>query len=168
MSVGNRQKIFGVIEQVVRSFRGEFGYGIPLGNITSQIFANIYLNELDFFVKKEIKFPKYIRYNDDFLFISSNSKFLLKTAKMVSDFVNEQLGLQIPPGKISIRKFSWGVHFLGRIILPSAVLMRKRTVTRAFRLVSDKNLASYMGLLKNTDSFVLRRKILVTDDFMIN
>jgi len=46
--------------------------------------------------------------------------------------------------------------------------VRKRTVTRAFRLVSDKNLASYMGLLKNTDSFVLRRKILVTDDFMIN
>ena len=162
------EKFFGVIEKVVRSFREEFGYGIPLGNITSQIFANIYLNELDFFVKKEIKFPKYIRYNDDFLFVSSNSKFLLKTAKMVSDFVNEQLGLQIPPGKISIRKFSWGVHFLGRIILPSAVLVRKRTVTRAFRLVSDKNLASYMGLLKNTDSFVLRRKILVTDDFMIN
>ncbi len=162
------EKVFGVIEKVVRSFRGEFGYGIPLGNITSQIFANIYLNELDFFVKNEIKFPKYVRYNDDFLFVFGNSKFLSKIAKFVSDFANERLGLKIPPDKISLRKFSWGIDFLGRIILPDGVLMRKRTAARALRLITDKNLASYVGLFKNTNSFVLRRKILAKGDFVIN
>ena len=106
------------------------GKGVPLGNITSQIFANIYLNKLDEYAKKELKCRFYIRYNDDFVILAEDRAKLEQIRNKIIFFVKERLSLNIPLEKTSIRKIDWGVDFLGFTILPKATLLRNKQKNR--------------------------------------
>jgi retron-type reverse transcriptase len=136
------------------------GKGIPLGNITSQIFANIYLNSLDNYLKRELKCRFYVRYNDDFVIVSEFVKKLEEIRCKAIIFVKEKLLLEIPIEKTSIRKVAWGIDFLGFTILPKAILLRNKTKQKMYKNISLKNLHSYFGILKHCNSYNLRRKIL--------
>jgi len=133
--------------------------GIPIGNLTSQLFANIYMNEFDQFVKHELKVKKYVRYTDDFVIVSSSLKYLNDLLPKIQTFLNNELKLELHPSKISIRKAKQGVDFLGYVILPWHTLLRTRTKKRMIRRVNSVNLSSYMGLLRHCKGKAIEKKI---------
>ena len=150
--------------------------GIPIGNLTSQLFANIYMNEFDQYVKHVSKIKYYARYTDDFAIISNNRTYLQKLLPELAKFLEKNLLLNIHPNKISIRKYDHGIDFLGYIILPYCRLIRKRTwrrMLRKFRAKIDaykngeiskesmnQGLQSYLGILSRADTLGLRDSLM--------
>ena len=161
------EKTFAIIREIIRSyvFSGS-GKGIPLGNITSQIFANIYLNVLDRYVKKELGCRFYVRYNDDFVIISEVEKLEEIRSKIII-FARDKLSLEIPFDKTSIRKINWGLDFLGFTILPNAVLIRNKTKNKIYSNLNSQNIHSYFCILKHCNSYNLKRKFLSKKYFTI-
>jgi retron-type reverse transcriptase len=160
------EKTLVIIKEIAVSyiFSGP-GKGVPLGNITSQIFANIYLNVLDKYVKNDLRCRFYVRYNDDFVIVSESFEKLEEIRNKISLFVKEKLFLEIPLEKTSIRKIGWGVDFLGFVILPKAILLRNKTKNKIYANINRKNRHSYFGILKHCDSRNLKEKILSMDKF---
>lgn len=157
----NCKKTFAIVEKVVRSytFAGR-GKGIPLGNVTSQIFANIYLHNLDIFVKNRLGCRFYLRYNDDFVIVSDSKQRLEKIRNKVIAFAKNKLFLEIPFEKTSIRKADWGIDFLGFTVLPRAVLLRNKTKNKIYTNMTWENIHSYFGILKHCNSHNLKTKLL--------
>ena len=106
--------------------------GLPIGSFTSQFFANIYLNELDQFIKHQLKIKYYIRYVDDFVILGKDTKILVSWQKEIQKFLQEKLKLTLHPKKIIIQHQSKGINFLGYIIREKYLLVRKRTI-KAFK-----------------------------------
>ena len=170
------EKIFNLLKIIVESFHKETARGVPLGNITSQIFANIYLNELDKFVENELKLENnYVRYNDDFIIIGDNKKCLFDQVEKIRKFLDEKLALELPQEKTTFRKLKWGIDFCGSVILSNAVLLRHKTKKRMLikinEIVNKANLEqisqsdfkkvidSYFGLLSHYATYTLKSKI---------
>ena len=122
--------------------------GIPIGNLTSQIFANIYLNELDRFVKHTIKPKAYLRYGDDFIIISENLGQLKQIRKKTIKFLREKLWLEINTKNDIIVKAGCGLKFLGVEIFPKGRRLSKRNWNRARERLKLKNIPSYSGMVK--------------------
>ncbi len=99
-------------------------HGIPIGNLTSQLFANIYLNELDQFVKRKLRVKKYIRYMDDFVMIADSLEEAHMLRDRVDEFISESLKLTLSPQKVLIAKCSEGMAFLGFFIRPGEMRLR--------------------------------------------
>ena len=157
---GVEGSVFEIIKEIIFSFNKEEFVGIPLGNITSQVFANIYLDKLDYFIKKKLKVRYYVRYNDDFVILDYHQKRLKEYLPKIRKFLEEELCLEIPDHKASIRKLDWGIDFLGYVILKDAVLLRNKTKGKIFTKLNEKNISSYLGLLKHCNSYTLTQKIL--------
>jgi RNA-directed DNA polymerase len=104
--------------------------GLPIGNLTSQFFANLYLNELDQYCKHILKIKYYYRYMDDMLILHSDKKQLLIRQNEISIFLHNKLKLKLHPNKIKLKRILNGIDFLGYIIKPSHILIRKRTVKK--------------------------------------
>jgi hypothetical protein len=104
------------------------GKGLPIGNLTSQFFANVYLNELDNFAKHKLKAKYYLRYVDDFLILSPDREYLESCRNQITDFTKEKLKLIVHPDKQFIKPISCGIDFVGYIVRPDYVLVRKRIV----------------------------------------
>ncbi len=102
------------------------GKGMPLGNLTSQFFANVYLNELDQFVKHTLKAKHYIRYVDDFVILHENKKVLEVHKDKLNDFLNINLLLYLHPSKSKIVRLSNGINFLGFRVFFHHTLLRKK------------------------------------------
>jgi hypothetical protein len=101
--------------------------GLPIGNLTSQFFANVYLNELDQFIKHVLGCRFYIRYVDDFIMLSSDPTELIAWQVEIIHFLAERLALEIKPGS-QVKRVSEGADFLGYIVRPHYILSRKRVV----------------------------------------
>lgn len=146
---------------LIRNILGSFlnGTGIPIGNLTSQIFANIYLNELDQFVKHELKIKYYLRYCDDFVILSKNEQELKDLVPEIDEFVKLKLKLSLHENKIIIRKYTQGIDFLGYIVLPYYILPRTKTKRRLLKRLNEKNLQSYLGYLSHANSYKLKKEI---------
>jgi len=155
-------KTLNIIREIIYSYHSSLGRGkgVPLGNITSQVFANIYLNLLDQYLKGELRQRFFVRYNDDFLILSDKRKILEGLIPKVLWFANDRLLLNIPSHKITIRKISWGVEFLGGVVLPNALLLRDSTQQKVFSNLNDKNIYSYLGILRHCETYNLRSKLL--------
>ncbi len=120
------ENILWLLDEIIDSFPK----GIPLGNLTSQVFANIYMNESDQFLKHRLKAKYYIRYADDFIILVGDNESLQRLLVPISEFLNEKLKLELHPQKIIIRKLEWGIDFLGYIVLPHYRLPRTKTKRR--------------------------------------
>lgn len=149
-----------LIEKIVSSFKISSGKGLPLGNVTSQIFANIYMNELDHFAKHALKTKYYIRYYDDFVILDESKEKLAEYISLLSDFLKNTLALELHPKKISIRKISQGVDFLGYVSLPHYRVLRTRTKRRMLKNVSKENATSYLGMLTHCKGEKIKNSIL--------
>jgi hypothetical protein len=103
--------------------------GLPIGNLTSQFFANLYLNELDQFIKRQLKVKYYLRYADDLLFLSKDLKELKRVEFAVTNFLKEKLLLDIKKEKTKYGSVYQGIDFIGYIVRPNYVLTRNRTVS---------------------------------------
>ncbi len=162
------ENILWLLTEIIESFNLEDnGKGIPLGNLTSQIFANIYLNELDQFVKHKLKVKYYLRYADDFVIIDSNKQNLFKYTRILALFSKDNLSLELHSRKIILRNLRWGIDFLGYIVLPYYRLPRTKTKRRIFKKLKYKislgafnqSLASYLGYLSHAESYSLSKNI---------
>jgi len=121
---------------------------MPIGNLTSQIFANIYLNELDRFVKHELKVRCYLRYGDDFIILDPNLQKLNSIRDQVIQFLEVALRLKMNPKSDKILMASHGLKFLGVIIRPDERMLNRRNCKRIKRRLSYGNVSSYYGLVK--------------------
>ena len=162
--------------------RGGAICGLPIGNLTSQIFANIYLNELDQFVKHKLKVRHYFRYADDFVILHGDAGYLESILISVRDFLKKQLNLEPHPNKITIRKFRQGIDFLGYVVLPHHVVMRTKTKRRMFRKLFEnqkllsaglldevnfcQSVQSYLGLLQHCNGYGL--SVVIKNNFLSN
>jgi retron-type reverse transcriptase len=155
---------------------GEWLYdcGMPIGNLTSQLFANIYLNELDQYCKHKLKIHYYIRYMDDIIVIAPDKETLNRWKAEIQRFLQEELLLDLNE-KTSIRPMRQGVEFVGVRIWPTHMKLRKSTVGRLKREVRkiaaqyaageicredmNRRFASIRGLLEHTESTSLRWRL---------
>lgn len=163
-------KILSVINSVVDSFNSGFvGKGLPLGNLTSQLFINIYLNELDQVIKKIFNIDKYVRYADDFVIFSKDKDYLLELTPKIADFLEEDLKLLLHPNKICLKTFSSGMDFLGWVHFSNHRVLRTSTKKRMFRKIIEKEgkrsvVESYLGMLSHGNAYKLSLRVI---DFMV-
>ena len=134
----DEKEILWLIDIIFDSFEKEKGKGLPLGNVTSQLFANIYLNELDQFAKHALKAKHYFRYCDDFIIVHQDRNFLDNAKKKIADFLEYKLHLKLHPDKVEIRKVSQGIDFLGYVILPHSIVLRTKTKRRIGRKIREE------------------------------
>ena len=129
-----------LVEDIVNSFPG--GKNVPIGNFTSQWMGNLYLNELDHYVKGTLKIRDYVRYCDDFLLFHNDKAVLSDAAKLVEAFVGERLKMRL--SKCDLFPVSRGVDFLGYRHFRDYILLRKRTAKRV-----AKRLKKLPGMLEH-------------------
>ncbi|MBI2035177.1 MAG: group II intron reverse transcriptase domain-containing protein [Candidatus Liptonbacteria bacterium] len=153
------QNILRLLKNVIESFPG----GLPLGNLTSQLFVNIYMNEFDKFVKHKLKAKYYTRYADDFIIFSENKNLLEDQIPIIRQFLHEKLRLELHPDKVFIKTLASGVDFLGWVHFPYHRVLRTSTKRRMLKRLRENNSpetrASYKGLLKHGNTYKLVQKI---------
>jgi len=132
--------------------------GLPIGNLTSQLFANVYLNPLDHFVKRDLKIKYYGRYVDDMVLIHSDKRVLLDAISRIREFLSEELRLTLHPGKIKLQGADRGFAFLGAYIYPGKILAGRRAVKNFRGCVynpdpdcgkQSRRVQSYLGLMQH-------------------
>lgn len=139
-----------LLKEVIASYTTVSGrkVGMPIGNLTSQIFANIYLNELDRFVKHKLKSHAYVRYGDDFIIIQPNLEKLKLFRIQIINFLNNELKLQVNPKSDKIMKAHSGLKLLGIKFWPFERTLNNRNLSRIKRKLASRNVSSYSGLIK--------------------
>lgn len=171
------ENIIILLKKIINSFSAENSkrVGLPLGNLTSQLFVNIYMNKFDQFIKHKLKVKYYIRYSDDFVLFSQNRNWLENQVKSIEKFLFDVLKLELHPDKISIKTASSGVDFLGVVNFDNYRLLRTKTKRRMFKKVKDKcenyknkkitlesfnqTVQSYLGMLKHFNGRYIKEKI---------
>lgn len=156
------EKLITLLEEIIRSFETLPSKGMPLGNLTSQLFANVYLDPLDKFIKHKLKAKYYLRYADDFMILADSKVVLQNYLVEIEKFLNEKLKLSLHPDKVTFRKLAWGLDFVGYVAHPKFNLPRKKTVERMFTELEkirstnpdklNESLQSYLGYLKHVNS----------------
>ncbi len=153
-----------LLQEIIESFETKPGVGLPLGNLTSQLFCNVYMNELDQFVKHKLKARYYVRYADDFVFLSEDEDWLNSQIPILSEFLQAHLRFSLHPDKVFVTTFASGVDFLGFVHFPHHQVLRTVTQRRMFRRLhehpTNATLQSYLGLLKHGDNFNLTQQVM--------
>ncbi|MCX6718856.1 MAG: reverse transcriptase/maturase family protein, partial [Candidatus Taylorbacteria bacterium] len=145
--------ILSLISIIIGSFHStEKGIGLPLGNLTSQLFVNIYMNEFDQFMKHRIKAKYYIRYSDDFVIISRDRDWLVSIISRIRNFLWYELKLQLHPNKVSIGTITSGIDYLGWVNFNDHRVLRTSTKRRMFKRIQLKQgkretVQSYLGMI---------------------
>lgn len=153
-----------ILSEVINSFELNIGKGLPLGNITSQLFSNIYMDKFDKFVKHILKVKYYIRYADDFVFISHDKNALVELLSKIKEFLWENLRLELHEDKTLLRTVASGVDFLGWVHFPNHRVLRTTTKRRMFRNIvhsnsNKKTVQSYLGLISHGNTLKLWKGI---------
>jgi len=165
-----------LLSNIIKSFNsGIINKGMPIGNLTSQLFANIYLNELDQYVKHKLKIRYYIRYMDDFIILSNSRRYLEKLISTIKLFFQNSLDLELHPKKVGIFNLKHGIDFLGYILFPHHILPRTKTKRRLIKKIREKieahkkgmitsdslyqTVQSYLGYLQHSNAYELTEKV---------
>jgi len=150
--------------------------GLPIGNLTSQFFSNVYLNELDQYIKHHWHCKYYCRYVDDFIILDRDPAKLNAIHKDLTRFLKEHLDLELHRDKRSLNKISRGMDFVGFNIKPNRMYLRQKILKRLFGKIrkyktsedwyKEKNIRdftnsinSYLGMLRNTNGYNIRKKV---------
>jgi len=154
--------------------------GLPIGNLTSQVFGNVYMNDFDHWVKKELGIKYYGRYVDDMVFVHNDKISLQSIIPKLSDFLISTLHLVVHPNKIILVNANQGIPFLGQIIKPYRNYVSNRTKNNFYQAIQKINktmaevpefswqqlcdiraiLNSYLGILQHAATFNLRKNMM--------
>jgi RNA-directed DNA polymerase len=156
------------------------GCGLPIGNLTSQVFANFYLNSFDHFMKHTLGLRYYGRYVDDVVVVHQDEAFLSSLIPIIRVYLKQELGLMLHPHKIFLEHFSQGIKYLGVVMKPRRIYVANRTKANFYsallkynriaqrhkpyhaeRAAFQSSINSYLGLMKHYHTFTLRRTMLV-------
>ncbi len=178
-SKGSRQDWVGLPKSKSLFFSSK-NTGFPLGNLTSQLFANIYLDAFDHYVKETLHVKYYGRYVDDMLFVHEDKEFLLEVVEAVRGYLRTMLNLRLHPKKIYLQSLEHGMLFLGAYLKPWRIYAGKRTKGNFYSKIWAWNkeaksghgfsnqddamgmlspLNSYLGFLGQYDTYALRKKV---------
>ena len=145
------------------------GLGLPIGNLTSQLYSNVYLNPFDQFVKRDILCEHYGRYVDDSAMIDACREWLLAQVPKVREFLADELGLQLHMGKLHVREVGQGVEFLGAFVKPYRDYISNKTLERITRNIQtmdmrdvqhvEASINSYLGVLSHSSSYNIKREL---------
>jgi hypothetical protein len=160
-------------------FHSPLNCGLPIGNLTSQIFANLYMDELDHYIKHTLGVQYYGRYVDDFIIVHPDKKYLKSLIPIISSFLKENLHLTLHPKKIHLQHYTKGVKYIGAVILPNRIYITNRTKGNFYQSIFTHNqiakyhkpsksereqflssINSYLGIMKHYKSYNLRKKLL--------
>ena len=145
---------------------------MPLGNLTSQFFANVYLNELDYFVKHKLKAKYYIRYVDDFVILHNSKEQLEIWKKQINESLTAKLKIELHPDKSKITSLSRGINFVGFRNFYHHKLLRKRNIKKIVNKINllkgnkisfEKFIEIFQGwqaYAKWADGYKLRKKFI--------
>jgi len=148
------EKVIFLIKNILNNFDTKTkGKGMPLGNLTSQFFANVYLNELDYFIKHKLRAKFYIRYVDDFVILRCSRKVLEIHKEKIGNFLKDKLDLGLHPDKSKIIPLRNGITFLGYKIFYHYKLLRKSNLRKFERNLKEK-LESYKNKLLTYDELI--------------
>jgi len=162
-------KTIQLIRLILDNFLGN--KGMPLGNLTSQFFANVYLNELDYFIKHTLRAKYYIRYVDDFVILHKSGKQLERWKVDIEKFLKDELGIELHPQKSEIISISEGVDFVGFRNFYYFKLLRKRNILKIKQRIEQFNegilseeklkesLNGWWAYAKWANSYNLRKKL---------
>lgn len=164
-------------------FKADDNCGLPIGNLTSQLFGNVYMNDFDHYVKCQLKCKYYGRYVDDFVIIHRDKYFLKSLLPQLSAYLQNNFHLTLHPNKIYLQPLEKGVKFLGAIIKPHRTYIGNRTKGNFFRKLktwnrsveqsTDNSLSklelqkfissinSYLGISLQFDTWKLRKKMII-------
>lgn len=152
------------------------GLGLPIGNLTSQLFSNVYLNVFDQFMKRVLKCRYYGRYVDDAAVVSSDKDWLLSLVPDIQRFLKEELGLELHRGKLTISEVHQGVEFLGSFIKPWRIYISRHSLQRIelklkmLDFSSPKkvlrSINSYLGIFQHTASYRIRRRLFMVKEIL--
>jgi len=160
-------------------FYSNEGCGLPIGNLTSQVFANFYMDTFDHFVKHELKIKHYGRYVDDFVIVHEDKAYLKSLIPILSTFLLSTLQLTLHPQKIYLQHYSKGVKYLGAVIKPHRIYIANRTKGNFYASISKHNeivrahkptkqekdafmssMNSYLGIMKHYKTYKIRKTML--------
>ena len=148
----NDGNVIWLIKQILNNFDAPVkGKGMPLGNLTSQFFANVYLNELDYFVKHVLKAKYYIRYVDDFVILHSSKMQLGIWQGLSNKYLKEELKIELHPEKSKIIPLANGIDFVGFRNFYHHKLLRKRNIGKMINQIErcKSNEISYDKLIES-------------------
>lgn len=164
-----------LIANIIESYSNTSDTGVPLGNVTSQLFANVYLNQLDRFIKHDLHVEYYFRYADDFVLLHQDKDYLEKLIDSIGNFLDGELKLRLHPQKVFIQKLKQGVDFLGYVCFPYCRTIRTKTKKRMLKKLNQRKnemfagertdesfnqtLQSYLGLLKHANAHNLSKRL---------
>ena len=153
-----------LIQEIVSSFNTKKRKGLPLGNLTSQILVNVYMNEFDQYIKHKLKVKYYVRYADDFVILSDNKEYIEQLLININSFLNSKLKLKLHPNKVFIKTYASGVDFLGWVHFTDHRTLRSSTKRRAIKGVigcdtDSRTPQSYLGLLKHGNGKKIAKSI---------
>lgn len=159
------KEIIKLFEKIIVSFCStKQGIGLPLGNLTSQLLVNIYMNKFDQWMKHKMKTKYYIRYADDFAILATDKSYLVELILKIADFLGQQLKLSLHPNKVYIKSVASGVDFLGWVHFPDHRILRTVSKKRMFRNILRKEgkeeiVESYRGLLRHGNTKIIMKKV---------
>ncbi|MFH1611029.1 MAG: reverse transcriptase/maturase family protein [Patescibacteria group bacterium] len=159
------QNIIWLLSNVIDSYHNEnmHGVGLPLGNLTSQLFANVYMNVFDQWMKHTLKAEHYIRYADDFVIFSNDKYQLEDMIEPIREFLSHRLCLILHPTKTVIKTYASGIDFLGWVHFPNYKKLRVKTKQRMFRKLTNEPqpeiFQSYLGLLTHGNTFKIESEL---------
>lgn len=179
---GKKSDWEGLPESKSLFFAGE-GRGLPIGNLTSQLFGNIYLDEFDHFVKGRLGIKYYGRYVDDLAMVHPDKEYLKGVIPIVREYLQKRLFLNLHPRKTYLQHFSKGVGFLGTVVKPHRIYVKNRIKGNFYRKIQYWNnfirekrrlgkeelkeflsgMNSYLGLMKRLRTYKLRKKMIRED-----
>ncbi|MEK7669540.1 MAG: reverse transcriptase/maturase family protein, partial [Patescibacteria group bacterium] len=157
-----------LLDQIIDSFntKDKTGVGLPLGNLTSQLLVNVYMNKFDQFIKHRMKIKHYIRYADDFVILDTDKDYLWELVPKIADFLEEELKLTLHPDKLFVKTLSSEVDFLGWVHFANYRVLRTATKKKMFRNIETKiedkkenTITSYLGMLRWGNGWKLQRQI---------
>jgi RNA-directed DNA polymerase len=160
-------------------FHAKPNCGLPIGNLTSQLFGNIYMNSFDHWVKRELGIKHYGRYVDDFVLVHPDKEYLKSCIPIIRNYLKEELQLELHPNKIHLQHYSKGVQYLGAVIKPHRIYVSRRITGNFYATIAKQNrllavadvgkevkaafissMNSYLGIMKHYKSYKVRKSLI--------
>jgi RNA-directed DNA polymerase len=141
--------LLAIFNQIIDSYALVPNKGVPIGNLTSQYFANHYLAVADHYAKEQLKIPAYVRYMDDMVLWHNDKQVLLKIGKLFEQFIEKELDLELRP--FCLNKSSKGLPFLSYLLCPSTIRLAQRSKKRFIRKMNYYNQQIAKGIWSQKD-----------------
>lgn len=169
--VGKRADWIG-LDRSKSLFYTEDGCGLPIGNLTSQLLSNVYLNLFDQFMKRVLRCKHYGRYVDDSYVVSRDRQWLLSLVPYIREFLKQTLGLDLHMGKLQIANAYYGAEFLGAYVKPYRIYVSNKSLERTRQNIlrlglddleaAERSLNSFLGMLVHVSSYNVRANLFLT------